>query len=203
MDSVTQKKCSKCKEWKIQSLFPKNKHTKDGLGSWCKWCTKEKSKEWQRSNPEKYRESQQRWRKANPEKNRARIRAWYIANTEKYLEATRNWHRNNIERVREKSRERARAHPEKSLEKNRNRRALKKGNGGNITAKEWQELKDFYNNTCLCCKRNDVKLTLDHVIPLKLGGRNSIENAQPLCLLCNSSKGAKLIDYRPNLWQKL
>ncbi len=39
-------------------------------------------------------------------------------------------------------------------------------------------------------------LTPDHIIPLSQKGPNTIDNIQPLCLNCNSSKGTKTIDYR-------
>jgi 5-methylcytosine-specific restriction endonuclease McrA len=39
-------------------------------------------------------------------------------------------------------------------------------------------------------------LTEDHVVPLSLGGSNDIDNIQPLCKSCNSSKRGRHIDYR-------
>jgi 5-methylcytosine-specific restriction endonuclease McrA len=47
----------------------------------------------------------------------------------------------------------------------------------------------------LCCKQ-EKPLTIDHVVPLSLGGSNSIDNLQPLCHQCNSRKGTRIIDYR-------
>ena len=64
------------------------------------------------------------------------------------------------------------------------------------TTNEWNELKDYYNNVCLCCGTKD-RLTRDHVIPISLGGTDHIDNIQPLCHSCNSSKHTKSTDYRP------
>lgn len=43
------KTCAKCAEKKATSLFCKSSKAKDGLQSWCKKCTNEKSKEWRRN----------------------------------------------------------------------------------------------------------------------------------------------------------
>lgn len=70
--------------------------------------------------------------------------------------------------------------------------------GGSFTVGEWELLKKQYNYTCPCCKRiePDIKLTIDHVVPVVKGGSNNIENIQPLCGSCNSRKLTKVIDYR-------
>jgi 5-methylcytosine-specific restriction endonuclease McrA len=64
--------------------------------------------------------------------------------------------------------------------------------------KEWDDLKEKYNYTCPCCKRKEpeIKLTIDHIIPVILNGDNSIDNLQPLCQSCNSKKGKSIIKYQ-------
>lgn len=86
--------------------------------------------------------------------------------------------------------------PAKALAKIHKRRALVGDSIENYTAQEWLELCELYGHICLCCGRNDVPMTVDHVIPLSKGGSNGIHNIQPLCGSCNSKKGIKIIDYR-------
>lgn len=52
-----------------------------------------------------------------------------------------------------------------------------------------------YQYRCLNCGTND-RLTIDHVVPRSSGGPDITENAQVLCMSCNSSKGNRTIDYR-------
>lgn len=84
---------------------------------------------------------------------------------------------------------------ENKLFLNRKRRVLKLGSGGSHSLKEWETLILQYNKTCPCCnqKEPDIKLTVDHVIPLTKGGSDNIENIQPLCKSCNSRKNNRLI----------
>lgn len=69
-------------------------------------------------------------------------------------------------------------------------------NGGHHTQQEWRELCAKYNHRCLACGQR-LPLTKDHIVPVHLGGSDDIDNIQPLCRSCNSSKNARVIDYRP------
>lgn len=50
---------------------------------------------------------------------------------------------------------------------------------------------------CLKCSATNW-LTIDHVVPLSLGGKNDIGNYQTLCKQCNSEKAARIVNYRKN-----
>ena len=77
------------------------------------------------------------------------------------------------------------------------RELRKKQNGGSFTIREWETLKAQYNWTCPCCFKSEpeIKLTIDHIIPISKGGSDNIENIQPLCLKCNIIKSTKVVKY--------
>lgn len=50
-------------------------------------------------------------------------------------------------------------------------------------------------NKCLQCGSSD-NLTIDHIVPIALGGKNHINNYQTLCQPCNLAKGKKIRDLR-------
>ena len=76
------------------------------------------------------------------------------------------------------------------------RRALAFGyEGEHFTPEEWLALVEFYGGRCLRCGSRE-QITVDHVVPLSLGGSNAISNIQPLCEACNGLKGATVADYR-------
>ena len=199
--------CEDVREWKHNNSENVRENNRD-------WAyrnpgkVREFKRKWTVSNPEKVREIGRKSYWKNPEKKRQKSKRWRDANPDKVL----SWYHDDKDRKKEVQRQYRISHPEKGRgrfkrwllgnpgklrEYDQNRRALKKGNGGKITSEEWTMLMEKYGYKCLCCGRNDVKLTLDHIVPLVKGGLNTIDNAQPLCGSCNSSKGTKIIDYRP------
>jgi 5-methylcytosine-specific restriction endonuclease McrA len=212
MDIVTDKYCAKCKLHKSLSSFNRNKTTKDGLQYRCRVCENEDVRKWRVANPDKAREivsrwneqnpkrrseNSIRWQKAHPERVREISRKFRQKHAEKRHESEKRWREANRERRRKNLLEWNRANPNKNAEYHAKRRARKTGNGGWFTAKEWRDLKEKYNNKCLCCGE-EKPLSADHIIPISKGGTSNIDNIQPLCMSCNDSKGTKTIDYRPS-----
>lgn len=210
-DIVTEKRCPKCGENKLPTEFYKDKQAASGLMVYCKECAKKSVHKWHKENPERHYKISLRWLKENKERATARAKAYkeknkedikaksherYLKNGDKQRKAARLWQLLNPERALETWKNFHTNNPGKSKEYNQARLARLRNVGGRITAKEWRDLCSKYDNKCLCCGRSDVKLSLDHVLPISKGGTNTIDNAQPLCISCNSSKRDKHIDYR-------
>ena len=81
----------------------------------------------------------------------------------------------------------------------RNRRYRLKGASGSHTFQQWEDLKEKYDHTCVCCKLQEpyIVLTEDHIMPISRGGTNYIDNIQPLCVSCNSIKYTKILNFIP------
>ena len=186
------KQCKKCMQSKPETDFNKDQSKKDGLFAWCRSCHVANSTKWNKDNPEKYREIFRRHRKKHPRGS--------LSDTIKASLRMKNaiWDKANREKKNERNRRYRKLHPEKNTERHQVRRARILNAGGKFTAAQWKALKEKYEYTCLRCERREpeIKLTPDHVLPLSKGGRNDIENIQPLCISCNASKQAKHIDYR-------
>lgn len=84
------------------------------------------------------------------------------------------------------------AHPEHVRHYHRIRKSIKRGSRGKYTLGEWLALKRAYLFTCPACGESEpqIKLTVDHIIPISKGGSNTSDNIQPLCGSCNTKKWA-------------
>lgn len=142
------------------------------------------------------RESNQRWKANNRTRHRSGSLKWQTENVEARRAIAREWGRRNRAAVDATRRAWRKAHPEGHAAHEQARRARKRASGGTYTAREWLALCATNGQRCLCCGQSDVKLTVDHVVPLSRGGTNDIANIQPLCGPCNSAKGTATTDYR-------
>lgn len=77
---------------------------------------------------------------------------------------------------------------------------------GRLTARSRRVVRNHLRRVCgPCCLRCRLPysgrwgprpLTIDHVVPVVLGGSSHTANLQPLCGPCNEDKGATHADYR-------
>lgn len=112
--------------------------------------------------------------------NKQHVHEHYLKNYSRHLKQNAAW---------------AKAHPEIGRAKFARRRTRIAKGGGSFSAEQWISLCNFYGNRCACCRKKK-RLEADHVVPVSKGGSSNIDNIQPLCRSCNSSKGTKTTDYR-------
>jgi 5-methylcytosine-specific restriction endonuclease McrA len=198
LKSLLQKRqCKQCHEWKSLDCFSRHKTCVGGVRHNCKSCESKNAYKLylqKKANPDEYENIKQGRMLSKKENTAVNHIDRYLKNklSPEWVAKHREWNRRYVDQNREKERERVRV-------KDNNRRAKMLESGGKFTTREWREMKKRYDYTCLRCRRMepDIKLTIDHIKPINDGGRNDANNIQPLCVSCNSSKGARHIDYRP------
>ena len=183
---------------------------------YCKSCRKKKHVEWTKlwrhrhpgynppsrrlwklRNPEKDRECKARWKKNNPDKVNAEFRRRRARNPEKFREAYKKWALANPEKVREADLRWRLKNPEKVRKYVRDRRARRNNVVHAFTQAEWHAKLHATGGYCPICNQHIglQKLTLDHIIPISKAERGrvyTIDDVQPLCYSCNSSKGGRI-----------
>ena len=155
---------------------------------------KDQVRAYRKQNPDKVKEAFKKYWEKNRDKLRAKLRERYRSNHAFWRAKAREEYAKNPDKTKEQSRQWRRSNPEKRKVQTHRRRALRLA-GGSYTADQWTALCNWFGDICLACGSSD-SLTVDHVIPLVKNGRNTIDNLQPLCFSCNSSKHTKTIDYR-------
>jgi hypothetical protein len=182
IESAITKVCSVCGQTKPTSDFYRHPSTRDGLDRKCKDCRRSASRKWKAENCGRARETDRRWRQQNRERANAHYRRWRKKNKEKHLKLCRKWNAANRERRQRRARLRV---------------------GQSYSEAEWQALLAMFGYRCAACgvdarATREGFLTPDHVIPVCMGGPNTIDNIQPLCLDCNRRKNGRFIDYCPD-----
>jgi len=171
--------CSVCKESKPLEQFHKNKNRKNGRSVTCKPCAINRSRIWEKNNPEKVKENSRILYHRDLEKSRKnrqiRVKKWVEKYPEKMVAAQKAYRLKN---------------PEAKRISEQKRRANKLGNG--VFKISQKEILNIIRSSCVACGSYD-KITMDHIIPLSRGGRHSIGNLQPLCFSCNASKSNRFM----------
>jgi HNH endonuclease len=211
---MTEKRCSKCGEWKLFIEFYKKKASKDGYQNQCKNCIREyqqankehiaeykhnyhqenrdhileQKREWHQANRDRRLEQKRKYNRENRDHILEYQRSYRQAHKEMITEYYRDYHHKNRDRRLERAREWDKANPEKCREKTAKRRALKKSTA---TTDPWElaAITLFYAD---CPDGYHV----DHIIPFKLGGTHTLDNLQYLEAWMNLSKH----DTHPDDW---
>lgn len=104
----------------------------------------------------------------------------------------RNRYRNNRKYHIQKAMDWAKLNPDKHRASLQRRRArVKNAPVNDLTAEEWEQIKQYFGHRCGYCGQQTERLTQDHIDPLIDGGAHTVENVVPACQSCNSSKHRK------------
>ncbi|MDQ2732100.1 MAG: HNH endonuclease [Armatimonadota bacterium] len=69
-------------------------------------------------------------------------------------------------------------------------RAIRAGCTEHLSLEEWRDCLARHDYKCVRCG-SSANLSIDHIVALTHGGRNTIDNVQALCTACNTSKNAR------------
>lgn len=200
-EDETSKLCTACGFWKSVTDFRKDWPV--GLRSQCRDCENKKRRGKQPDAKDVVVNGKTCTRcgewKAAPEFYRNRHAGDGLTSACRICskEASRQSKLNNPERKRRLHKPR---NPEKKRRYDKDRRdrirvTKRRDLVNDYTKQDWQEMCLWFGNSCLSCGVTS-SLSRDHVIPLVIGGTDTLGNCQPLCLPCNLRKGANIVDYR-------
>lgn len=185
MDSIPQKKCTKCGESKPANAeyFTKQKNGKFGLYSICRACCKQRDKE-RYADPtqkQKMKDTHQEWVNSNRDKLAAIERRYYYNNQGLILE-----------RERIQGKVRRKRYNERHPERNSNSRAKRRSAIGSHKKSDVElQIKSQKSKCWWCGNKIEETYHVDHRIALNKGGTNWATNICISCPPCNLSKGDK------------
>ena len=163
--------CTVCKAElpKTSEYFHADSGRKDKLNCRCKECDKRR---WVKY----YSENRQKVLAKALLTSKERHKTYYEGNKEKCLVSQRRRRANN---------------PDLYNSLTQKRLARKRDLPATLTAKQWRQCKDTFNNSCAYCGKPHKRLTQEHFIPISKGGEYGRDNIIPACLSCNPSKSDK------------
>lgn len=187
------KKCSKCYEVLLEH---NSIHRKGKLYSICKPCKNKCDREYSKKNKDKIL---------------ARVKVWYRENKNHVLE----YQKERRKRSEVKKRKLELLHISKQnnpeywrykKKRDKHSRRIREADLIPLTKEVILKLEEYniskFNTSSFVCEyclsTIDGSYHLDHILPIKLGGNNSLNNLAISCSKCNLCKGSKLlIDYLP------
>ena len=140
------KMCSKCKETKDESMFPRDKRRLSGLSCHCCACARVRLAEWRKKNPEKSRA-------ANLRRNKDLLRA-----------AHKKWRDRNIQAERQRSKLWAKSNPEKAAAIAAKRRAVQRS-AHPVWANDFF-IGEIYDLAFRRTAITGIPHEVDHIVPL-------------------------------------
>lgn len=195
------KACSRCKQILPYEAFNKKALTPTGLNSACRNCANEMKRNITPEQRERKNAKNRHYRKTNAEAVKATNRNQYLAKREERIAYADAWINNNRKKHNSYQIKNRYKHRERDAAYARARRAKKKYNG--VFYVSLKETKALLSKPCFYCNERNA-MTIDHVIAINKGGRDSIGNLVPACKSCNSSKqDLTIMEWRLRQMKKL
>lgn len=204
------KKCKTCEEIKDASEFNKHPTTSDLLQQSCRKCASALNKKRYIERKDEILKNVAKYREENRDSILDRKRQYYLENTDKCKGKSQEWYKNNRDRAiamnkmwHEKNKDRAKELNKKWVANNLDKRRLvsalsdskrrAKIKDGCVSIDIKDTLLNSQNGLCKICGVNlaDVKIHIDHIMPLSKGGKHDDANLQLLCSSCNLKKSSK------------
>lgn len=154
--------CCGCKNEKPMDQFAKHKTGKYGHRSRCKECENADSAKWREANRDRHRAVAIEWYRSNRERQAANHKRWVAANRERANERTR-----------------------RRIAKLRNARVE------SIDANAVYERDGWMCGLCGAVVVRGEE-SIDHILPISLGGDHTWDNVQLAHRRCNSAKGNRV-----------
>lgn len=180
------KTCPLCKTSKaVTEFYAVGRRTGDGFSGYCRSCTSQKARKWQKDNPEKMQEKWHRdYTTATPERKayiRSAVDRWARDNPERRNAACRT------NRLKRKEKDPVLFRVKRAIDQNA-QRAKRKGLISDFHTSDWFALLEVFEGRCPWCGGRPPFLDLDHIVSLHRGGHNVVGNISPICRPCNSHK---------------
>lgn len=147
---VTEKCCRRCGVVKPAREYRADNRYRDGLGSWCASCHRERNSEWARENRGRLSEKTASWRAANPEKVQATNARSKRKHATRLAEQNRQW-------------------GQKNRDKRRATTAKRKAAKLRATPRwaDIEAIREVYSKAAEMQAATGVRMHVDHVVPLQ------------------------------------
>jgi len=165
---------------------------------------KEYSKQYRQENKDSIKEYSKQYYKQYYEENKEYYREYnkqYRQENKEYIkeyikEYSKQYRKENKESIQQYNKQYRQENKESRRQHYKTYKARKRLLPATLTIKQWQQIKDDFNNECAYCgmteeehrKRFNEPLHQEHFIPLSEGGEYTHNNIIPACRSCNCSK---------------
>lgn len=185
---MDEKQCTVCREVKPLNEYYLDKGRPRAN---CKECHRQAHYERRAANPERAREIDAKHYAKHREKKRAQQSEWWAKNGAARNKRVQEKHAANPEHKRAQWRAWREAHPDVVIERNAFYRSRYKTPTGEAFTRDdvWQRDQGICG---ICREPVEGAYSIDHILPVSLGGENYFHNVQVAHPACNSAKQARV-----------